>query len=619
MTAHLHGIAGKLIKALILFSSVITLVTTGIQLYAEYDRDMDAIQTGFTQIERSYLGSIAENVWQIDVDRLQLQVSGILEFTDFLHARIVDENGQPLAEAGAVADEQTLDRVYPLYYTLRGTAVEIGTLNVAVSMTSVYGRALDRVGLMLVSNGVRTFFVAGFLFVLVSWLITRHLHSVAEATRNVDFNDKPEPVSVDRGRVLNKPDELDQLIAAFNDMQAKLFDSYEALRSSHGDLEVKVSEGTDALRILSSAIQQNPSMVFITDSEGNIEYVNDMFLVMTQYDASEVVGRNPRILKSTDTPARINAELWRTIKSGKVWRGELKDLRKDGSFFWAQTTIAPIHDETGDITHFVSIHEDITARKAEQIALENATARAEVANQAKSELLANMSHELRTPLNAIIGFSEAMRVEAFGPINNPKYETYISDIHTSGEHLLGLINDVLDVSAIEAGKLQLTLSDVDLADVCDTSLRMLANRAEQAGIELVSDIHLETPVIRADERRLIQVLLNLLSNAIKFSPEGNTVTLDARTTPENEIRIAVVDTGIGMDEVGMETALSQFGQVDSRLARKYEGTGLGLPLSKKLVETMGGTLEIDSHLGEGTTVTVTLPRDGDQLQQAQDG
>lgn len=204
-SAHLHGIAGKLIKALILFSSLISLITTGVQLYAEYDRDMTAIETSFVQIERSYLGSIAENVWQIDVSRLELQVGGILEFTDFLHASITDENGVVLAEAGVLSGDQTLSRVYPLLYTLRDTAVEIGSLNVHVSLSSVYGRALDRVGLMLISNGIKTFLIAGFLFALVSWLLTRHLHAIAEATRIVDFSEKPDPVQIDRGSVLNSP------------------------------------------------------------------------------------------------------------------------------------------------------------------------------------------------------------------------------------------------------------------------------------------------------------------------------------------------------------------------------------------------------------------------------
>jgi signal transduction histidine kinase len=218
-----------------------------------------------------------------------------------------------------------------------------------------------------------------------------------------------------------------------------------------------------------------------------------------------------------------------------------------------------------------------------------------------------MSHELRTPLNAIIGFSEIIEKEMFGPIGSPRYTEYANDIHESGTHLLNLINDILDVSKAEAGKIELQESQILLADLVDASLRLILPRARESAVALTEPHVDHLPPVRADERRLKQVLINLLSNAVKFTPSGGRVSLEARLEPGRGLAIRVRDTGIGMAPEDIPRALEPFGQIDSRLARKYEGTGLGLPLSKALVELHGGKLEIESEQGMGTTVTVLLP------------
>jgi len=228
-------------------------------------------------------------------------------------------------------------------------------------------------------------------------------------------------------------------------------------------------------------------------------------------------------------------------------------------------------------------------------------------DRAKSQFLATMSHELRTPLNAIIGFAEFVGTDICGPLSD-KQRAYIGDIHRAGTHLLALVNDVLDLSRVDARHLALDEDVVDLGETIDGTLTMVALRAEEAGIELHSAVAADLPLVRADPRRLRQVLLNLLSNALKFTPKGGAVTLTAQRR-DATIALAVADTGIGMTPEHIAIALAPFGQVDNRLARRYEGTGLGLPLVKRLVELHGGTLAIDSALGRGTTVTVLLPAD----------
>lgn len=231
--------------------------------------------------------------------------------------------------------------------------------------------------------------------------------------------------------------------------------------------------------------------------------------------------------------------------------------------------------------------------------------RAEEANQSKSEFLANMSHELRTPLNAINGFSDIMKKEMFGPLGDPRYREYISDILFSGQHLLSLINDILDMSKIEAGKMSLNAEPMSISDMITQVLRIVRGRADENRLKLVHD-EIEGQDIEADPRAVKQILLNLATNAIKFTPEGGTVTL--KVEPKSTgIIVHVIDTGIGISEDDIARLAQPFEQIDSQHSRKHEGTGLGLALSKSLVELHGGNFSMSSVLGEGTTVTFTLP------------
>lgn len=255
-----------------------------------------------------------------------------------------------------------------------------------------------------------------------------------------------------------------------------------------------------------------------------------------------------------------------------------------------------------------------TAALSEAVdALKIARDDAETANLTKSQFLATMSHELRTPLNAIIGFSDAIKQEVHGPIGHEQYGNYVSDIKQSGHHLLALINDILDISVIEAGKMELAPETLCAAHLVETSLRLVRPVAEKALVQLETEIAEDLPAIRGDERRTKQILVNLLSNAVKFTPEdGRVVVAVSATSDGDAVTFTVTDTGIGMDEDGIEKALTKFGQVDSDLARRYDGTGLGLPLAKELTEAQGGSFTVESTPWAGTTVSVTLPADRTQ-------
>jgi len=360
---------------------------------------------------------------------------------------------------------------------------------------------------------------------------------------------------------------------------------------------------------LSQSVEQSPSIMFITNTEGVIEYANAKFYEVTGYSPQEIIGQTPRILKSGNTPPSVYKDLWSTIQLGNIWQGEIEDQRKNGQSFWADVTITPIRSEDGTITHYSSSHIDITERKEAELKMREARDQAVVAYRAKSDLMANMSHELRTPLNAIIGFSSTILEGVFGPIGHEKYREYLGDIHQSGEHLLGLINDILDVSAMEAGAVELYEENVTLADVVDTSVRIIGPRANTGQVSVMSTVSSELPQVYVDERRLKQILLNLLSNAVKFTHSGGEVSVSADLNGDGSLSFTVADNGIGMDVQETEKAMSPFGQVDSGLNRKHEGTGLGLPLTVGLVELHGGTLQLKSTKGAGTAVTITIPQE----------
>jgi signal transduction histidine kinase len=239
--------------------------------------------------------------------------------------------------------------------------------------------------------------------------------------------------------------------------------------------------------------------------------------------------------------------------------------------------------------------------------LRRSAGEAVAANQAKTTFLANMSHELRTPLNAIIGFSELIKAEIFGPVGATEYADYVSDIHDSGKHLLQIINDVLDMAKIESGQLEPSFRDIDMAHIAETCVSMSSVLADKGDVALTTNIPNDLPEVLADSRMMKQIILNLLSNGIKFTPAQGNVVLSIAADKAQGCVIEVRDDGIGMDPADLDIIMQPFGQVDTNLNRENEGTGLGLPLVKSMVELHDGSVEIDTQLGRGTAVIITLP------------
>ena len=342
----------------------------------------------------------------------------------------------------------------------------------------------------------------------------------------------------------------------------------------------------------------------------DILFMNDAFAHMLGYASarnlmSEMASLGPNGGIHADDVAKIEERVRRrTAGEEPISHYEFRMMHRDGGYRWVDTLATKIEWDGHPAS--LSWMTDVTDRKSMEVELIQSKEAAEFANRTKTEFLAHMSHELRTPLNAIIGFAEVLKSQMFGPLGLAKYVDYAVDIHKSGQHLLDLINDILDLSKLEAGKLELHETEVSVAEIIPHCCTLVGSGARAGHVKIVQECG-NVPSLRADERALKQVLLNLLSNAIKFTPKNGVVTVRARVQSEGELRIEVGDTGIGIKPEDIRVALSPFGQIESKIARHHKGTGLGLPICKSLVELHGGSFALDSAPGKGTTAIVTFP------------
>lgn len=346
------------------------------------------------------------------------------------------------------------------------------------------------------------------------------------------------------------------------------------------------------------------AIVSITNAKGEITYVNNKFCEISGYPRKELIGESHRIVKSGDHSMEFYEDLWKTITNGKLWHGEIKNLKKGGGHYWLDATIVPFLNKKGKPFQYVAIRTDITERKESETKALKAQKEAEIANRAKSEFLSTMSHELRTPLNAILGFAQVMELNRKEPLMK-KQKSYVDHIIRGGNHLLELINQLLDLTKIEAGKVSLSIEGVRLDVLCQECIFLIDKQAKNRGLNITSDIG-TTQYIKADYVRFKQVLLNLLSNAVKYNHDGGTIKLACEEISDEMIRVSVTDYGPGIAEDIQGGIFEPFNRL-GKDSGEIEGTGIGLTITKQLVEAMDGHIGFESELGKGSTFWVEIP------------
>ena len=362
------------------------------------------------------------------------------------------------------------------------------------------------------------------------------------------------------------------------------------------------------LHKLSQAVEQSPVSIILTDTKGNIDYANPKTLEITGYSWTELVGKNPKIFSSGEKPKQEYIDLWKTISSGREWRGEFHNKKKNGELFWELALVSPIINENGIITNYLAIKEDITERKQIVEDLMIAKQKAEENDQLKTAFLSNMSHEIRTPMNAVLGFSQLLSTQNISENEKLLFSEYIN---INGASLLKIIDDIIDISKIQSKQLTIRRKDFDLHKLLQ-ELEMFYSNQSIKKINNDLELHVqllynkEEPfIIHTDEIRLKQILNNLISNAIKYTEKGRIIF--GYDLHDNKLQLFVKDTGIGIPTKEQEYIFDRFVQYSKKYIARQEGTGLGLAISKELVFLLGGELKVDSVEDKGSKFYFDLP------------
>ncbi len=370
----------------------------------------------------------------------------------------------------------------------------------------------------------------------------------------------------------------------------------------------KRKEAEYKLRILSRAIRYSPVCVVITDPEGKIEFVNPAFTNITGYSFSEVMGKNMNVLNSGKHPDEFFAKMWNRIKNGKDWQGEILNKKKSGELFCEKISISAIKNSKREITNFVAIKDDITSRKEAEKQIRQAKEKAEESDRLKTSFLANMSHEIRTPLNAIVGLSSLL-VDT--EISLQERKSFGNIINENSQVLLKLIDDIIDISKIEAGQIKISESKCNINQLLDEIVetfkaQIKTDKKKSLSLYLNKGLQNEKATIITDPHRLRQIVVNLVGNSCKFTEEGS-IEFGYAVQMEGELQFYVRDTGIGIPKDKIDLIFNRFRQAQDESTRSHGGTGLGLTISKSLVELLGGKIWVESKPGQGTTFFFTIP------------
>jgi PAS domain S-box-containing protein len=657
-----YPLARRAVVIVTLGSLLFTLVSTLVQVYLSYGREISQINDRMQQIRVSQLGSLANSVWHFDDRQIDAQLQGWLNLQDIQYLELVVAGGPVYTAGQPVSKAKALAQSFPLEYDQAGTVTPLGRLTVTATTDGVWQRLQGQLVGILLAEALQIFLLAGFILVAVEWLFARPLNAIARYAETLDLDHLQEPLSLSRRRLATERDELGLVAQALNDMRQRLMEDM----AERQRLDEVLRERERNYREIFNA----PSEAILVHAvpDGHLLLVNSPMLHMYAYETeAEVLAGTVGDLSANTAPyteAEAVAKIQKTLEDGpQIFEWLAK--KKTGELFWVEISLRS--SQIGGENRVLAVVRDITERKQakrlieaqeEQLMAQNEellaqneelatqgkelaeaeanlrqlnanleqrvasrtaelsarTAELSLANTAlqraarlKDEFMASMSHELRTPLTGILTLSEALQMNIYDPITKRQHEA-LDMVQESGQHLLDLITDILDLSKIEAGKMELQVGTVVVNDLCQASLQFVRQLALTKKLQVSVVVDPAVPTLQADPRRLKQILINLLSNAVKFTPEGGTIGLEIAGDPAHAVvHFSVWDTGIGIAPENLPLLFRPFTQLDSRLSRKYSGTGLGLSLVMGMAELHGGSVSVESEPDRGSRFTVTLP------------
>jgi PAS domain S-box-containing protein len=587
------GIAVAVLLRVVLFSTVVTLLLTILQLSLSYRSERARLDARLAEIEQASSRSLAEGLWAVDSRQLEEQLEGMLRLPSIraVEVRELGTSGRGFSVfRGERQSARAVMKDIPLLCCGEHRQA-IGVLHIEATLTDVYRELAAQAIVILLSNAAKTFLVAFFILFVVHHLATRHILDIVASLRQVPADDHAPPLQL--RRVRGSGDELDQLTDALNAMR-------ERLRQHASELH-------NANARMAAILDNTPDLAWVKDAGSRFVAVNRAFATAKGVaDPAELLGKTDLDLSPIEDGEGYRRDDADVMASRGIKRIEERHLNADGSISMIETIKTALLDGAGQVIGTVGTARDITARRQAEADRE-ARRVAELSNQAKSEFLAHMSHEIRTPMNAILGMSYlALQSELV-----PPQRDRVQKIHDAAESLLGIINDILDFSKIEAGKLDMESIPFVLDDILSGVVDMVGLHAHGKGLELRLIVPRPLPgALVGDPSRLRQVLLNLGSNAVKFTKRGE-ITIEIEVVEVVEasgpgdrrfarLRFEVRDTGVGISPEVQRNLFQPFSQGDSSITRRYGGTGLGLTICRRLVRMMGGEIHVDSTPGAGS-------------------